>query len=66
MNYTGHLLWIILAVPVAFAGICQIFRSPRRILLFMCAGVFAETVLVLAAAVYTFYNIHCLLFTSWS
>ncbi|MDD4072156.1 MAG: proton-conducting transporter membrane subunit [Desulfobacterales bacterium] len=56
MDNTGHLLWIILAVPVAFAGICRIFRSPRSILSFMCAGVFAETALVLAAAGYTFYN----------
>ena len=56
MYNAGHLIWIILTVAIAFAGICQILRSPRRILSFMCVGVFSVTIPVMTAAGYTFYN----------
>ncbi|MBN1931877.1 MAG: hypothetical protein JW786_09750 [Desulfobacterales bacterium] len=55
MHNAGHLIWIILVVSVAFGGICRIFRSPRKILSFMCAGVLVVTVPVLTLVVYTFY-----------
>lgn len=46
----GILLWIVLLLPLAGCGICQLLRSPKKVLSFVCIGVICIGILEVVTA----------------